>query len=178
MALGSFFAFNNYVWMTMFYTSLHFRGSTITRFHSTVQLSPLTLALSFTDFGWICFRGSLRRQNHVYIRNSFCTFGLVAGRYYLILYTTKISKCKSKRWRILTGCLTQLVNDSVQAPAFVYEIIQSCKIIFLGHPAELFFMLHFPVLLSFSFGINDQYICATGSFVLRFCLTAWTPLIQ
>lgn len=162
----------------MFYTSLHFRGSTITRFHSTVQLSPLTLALSFTDFGWICFRGSLRRQNHVYIRNSFCTFGLVAGRYYLILYTTKISKCKSKRWRILTGCLTQLVNDSVQAPAFVYEIIQSCKIIFLGHPAELFFMLHFPVLLSFSFGINDQYICATGSFVLRFCLTAWTPLIQ
>lgn len=52
----------------------------------------LTLALSFTDFGWICFRGSIWWQNHVYIGNSFCAFGLVAGRYYLVLDTTKILK--------------------------------------------------------------------------------------
>lgn len=61
--------------------------------------------------------------------------------------------------------------------AFVYERIRSCKIIFLGCPAGFFFLFHFKGLLSFSFGINDQYIFATVCFVLRFCLIAWTPCL-
>lgn len=58
------------------------------------------------------------------------------------------------------------------------NIIQNCKILVLAPVAgRSSSVLHFTILLSFSFGVRGRYTFATVSLVLRFPSIAWTLLI-